>query len=319
AQAAVLPAMLAFLAVSPVLAQTATTPTATTTAAAPDPHSSPILSDLINQGGKVYYLGNRSGLDGWLLLKDGQMQVAYVTADKQGFIVGVLFVSEGYDITHDQIQAATAANPELGPQMTEALKRSVGGEPGLSSAGPAPSMRLPSQTLPSGTAGGTSLSGTSLINSLLPAGERLLEDLRSASGIDVGDAKAAVIYMVMDPNCPHCQATWKMLRDAVFKNTLRIHLVPIGRNDEDERAAAQLLHSADPLNVWDKYVAGDKTQLTGTPDAKWVDGVRANHVLTDKWSINTTPYLVYQGKDGKVKILAGEPKDAASLQADVGP
>jgi hypothetical protein len=110
-----------------------------------------------------------------------------------------------------------------------------------------------------------------------------------------------------------------MLRDSVMKNSIRVHLVPIGRNDEDERASALLLQAADPLNAWNKYVDGDKTQLAGTPDRKLIEKVQANHVVTDRWSINETPYMLYRSKDGKIKVLAGEPKDSAQLLSDIGP
>ena len=131
--------------------------------------------------------------------------------------------------------------------------------------------------------------------------------------------KLRMLYMVMDPNCSHCQATWRVLRDAVFKNSLQVELVPIGRNDEDERAAAQLLKAHDPLNAWDKYVSGDKTQLAGDPDPLALAGVKTNHTFVDRWSIKETPYIVYRAKDGKIKIIAGEPQKLEAMLKDIGP
>ncbi len=102
------------------------------------------------------------------------------------------------------------------------------------------------------------------------------------------------------------------MRDTVIKNALQIRLIPIGvQGNDHERAAAQLLHLADPMNGWDKYVAGDKTQLAGAPDATLVAAIRSNYALIDSWHIQMTPYLVYRAKDGKVKIIQGEPEQAS--------
>ena len=125
--------------------------------------------------------------------------------------------------------------------------------------------------------------------------------------------------MVMDPRCPHCQATWNAFRNVVMKGSLHIRMIPIAAPGSDnERAAAMLLGVADPLNAWDKYVAGDKTQLDGTPPAAALAAVRANHAIIDNWSIQNTPYLVYRAKDGKVKVLQGEPDKLSAVLGDLG-
>jgi thiol:disulfide interchange protein DsbG len=157
---------------------------------------------------------------------------------------------------------------------------------------------------------------------LTPAspGERLIQALQGAAGVNVGAPLAPKLFMVVDPNCPHCQATWRALRNAVFGGKLQIRLVPIGAVSPDsDRAAAQFLHSADPLNAWDKYIAGDQSQLAGTPDAASLDAVHSNHELTDSWHIQMTPYIVYRSKDGQVKIVQGEPDQAAAVIDDVAP
>ena len=86
-----------------------------------------------------------------------------------------------------------------------------------------------------------------------------MQALQNAAGVDVGAASAPKIYMVVDPNCPHCHDTWQALRTAVFGGKLQIRLIPIDAFGSDSaRAAAQLLHAANPLDAWDKYVGGDQ-------------------------------------------------------------
>jgi hypothetical protein len=41
--------------------------------------------------------------------------------------------------------------------------------------------------------------------------------------------------------------------------------------------------------------------------------------MTDSWRIGTTPTLVYRGKDGKIKILQGEPDNADAVLNDLAP
>src|SRR5580704_4245207 len=126
--------------------------------------------------------------------------------------------------------------------------------------------------------------------------------LESASGVNVGAPMAPKIYMIADPNCPHCHVAWKALRNAVFGGRLQIRLVPVDAVSPDSaRPAAQFLRSADPLNAWDKYIAGDQSQLAGTPDMDAIASIRSNRLLLDSWHIDTTPYMVYRAKDGQVK------------------
>jgi protein-disulfide isomerase len=151
-------------------------------------------------------------------------------------------------------------------------------------------------------------------------GERLLHDLSVASTVNVGSPASPEITMVMDPRCPHCQATWKALRDNVMKGSLHIRMVPIGAlNSDNERAAAILLTLTDPLSGWDKYVVeGDKTALAGVASPAALAAVRSNHAVIDSWKIESTPYLVYRAKDGKVKVVQGEPDKVSVVLGDLG-
>ena len=41
--------------------------------ATPDPSANPVLANLQKMGAKFFYLGNHSGLDGWFIVKGGQV------------------------------------------------------------------------------------------------------------------------------------------------------------------------------------------------------------------------------------------------------
>ena len=270
--------------------------------AAPDAAANPVLASLQKSGAKLYYLGKRMGLDGWFIIKSGQVQMVYASPDNKGALIGALFGENGENITAAQINTLVQNNKEVADAISSAGKEQAAiaqvGSPAPVAA-PVTSAGLPAAPL--------------------SPGERLVHDLSIASSVVVGNASAPELLMVMDPHCPHCQATWKALRETVMKGGLHIRMVPIGtENTDNERAAAVFLGVSDPLNAWDKYVQGDKAPLDGVPSATALAAVRANHAMIDAWSIKDTPYLVYRGKDGKVKVVIGEPSKVSTVLGDMG-
>lgn len=292
--------VMSLLAVPVLAAPAKTTPIAA--AATPDPSVNPALSNMLKAGAKLHYLGTRSALDGWLIVKDGRIQIVYSTADKKSVIVGAMFSDSGENITSEQIRTVVEGNKELAATLM-----------GITQEQPTPTQTSVAPTLPAPAS-----------VTVVSPGERLYQDLSAATGVTLGTGTPKLL-MIMDPDCPHCQATWRVLRDAVFKNTIQLRMIPIATAGSDnERAAAQLLHTADPLNAWDKYVGatkgqGDKNQLAGPADPVLVAALRANHTLVDSWHIDQTPYLVYRGKDGKVKVVIGEPEKVSSILSDLVP
>ncbi|MGE3623386.1 MAG: hypothetical protein AB7H77_05900, partial [Bdellovibrionales bacterium] len=72
-----------------------------------------------------------------------------------------------------------------------------------------------------------------------------------------------------------------------------------------------------PLDAWDKYIAGDREQLAGTPDDAAQTAVFDNNNLINAWHIEVTPYMAYRAKDGTIKIVQGEPKDVGAIVGDI--
>ena len=286
----------------------------------PDPNANPVLAQFIKSGAKIYYLGKSAGLDGWFVYKDNQVQMGYTTSDQKNIIFGVMLDKDGQSVSSLQIKSLYDTNPEVSQLLS-----SLGNQMPPQAASTLPGQVMPDGTMvpsmPGAMAAPAAMPAPSLPSPLaLSPGERLIQTLQMAAGVNVGAASAPQLMMVADPNCPHCQATWKALRDSVFGSKLQIRLVPIGAVDPDsERAAAQLLGSINPLEAWDKYIGGDQNQLAGTPDAMRLQAVRNNHLLIDAWHIQMTPYIVYRAKDGRVKIVQGEPQQAAAIVNDIAP
>lgn len=276
-------------------------------AVAPDVSAIPVLSSLTQQGAKLFYLGERSGMPGWFIWLNGQVQMIYLSPDRQTAFIGGMFSNQGANVTGEQIKYLNESNKEfvdLVNQVT-AQQNAAGAVPGVTPA-VAPVAPLLSNNLPAVA---------------LTPGERLYQELSAAGSVVVGANPKAEILMVMDTNCPFCQATWKELRDKVRANQLQVRLIPITNLDptgEDTRTGAKLLESANPLDAWDQYVSGNKAALAGASLPDKNRAVLANRELADKWKIKATPYLVYRGKDGKVKLVSGKPDDIKAVLRDLG-
>ncbi len=276
-----------------------------------DINNIPVLANLVKGGAKLYYLGKRSDLHGWFIVKDGQVQIIYVTNDGKTAIMGAMFTGEGEMVTSPQVAALSDVNKEIADLVNGTAKQQedvtrVGSTPGGIAS------------VPSGTGSTEKPAPGSLPSVTLSPGERLLQDLQAAAGVSVGHNENAQLMMVIDPNCSHCQATWRELREAVIANRVQVRLIPISNISADStRIGAQLLQVPNPLEAWDKYVAGDKAALAGEPDSIRVQAINSNRLLIEKWNIQATPYLVYRAKDGRVKIVQGQPERMAAVLADL--
>ncbi len=301
-----------------------------TVSAQPDPLANPVLSSIQKLGTKLYYLGSRGGLDGWLIVKDGQIQIAYAAPNSPNLIIGALFGPSGENISSAQVDAVITEHPELKSIFMSTAKNpaaantplpnNVPGDPTAAIAAAQAQMQaLAGLTAPPAMPQTSPYIGS---KPLAAPGERLVVDLQNAAAINLGNPSAPLLYMVMDPTCSHCQESWKKLRDKVTANALQIRFIMINRdkdNAEEERVAAQLLHVIDPVDVWDKYVAGDKSQLAGKADDALIQSVRANRALIESWKIPNTPFFVYRARDGKVKIVQGEPAQPDDMIRDIAP
>lgn len=266
----------------------------------------PLIQNLLVNGTEVYYLGVRSGMHGFLLYKDGQVQVMYLPPDQQSVIFGSMYMTDGANITTQQISDASNENTQLKALLTASAEQQKELER---------NMRAPftqdkvieekQKALPGGSV------------SLTP-GEHLFADFLSAAGVVVGQEGKPLVLMLVDPHCQFCKATWGELYEPLTKGQLRVKLIPIGaEGSENEKYAAKFLRSSDPLNTWNKFVNGDKSVLAGDPSVGDLAVVRATMAMVLNWKIQATPYIVYRGADGRVKVVQGKPDKIASILGDL--
>lgn len=277
----------------------------------PDISAIPFIQNLKKNGGILHYMGTRSSLHGFLLVKQGQIQMLYVTPDKKSVFIGALFADDGNVVTTDQVKDLGARNKDVAAILDGSAQQSIDLiRAGVEEGGVAELPYNEASVMPT--------------NKRLPLlrtspGERLVMDLKASSGVLLGNTKAPELLMVVSPNCYHCKKTWDGLRQAVKSGKLQVRLIPIARNPKGDeiRIAAQLLRSKDPLSAWEAYVAGNKSALKGEPDKEAYRAIVANRVMTDRWNIMGTPYLVYRGQDKAIKIVQGRPERMAAVLADL--
>lgn len=283
----------------------------------PDVNSIPILNGIVHNGAKLYYMGERSGLHGWFIVKDGQIQMIYVTSDKKTAIIGAVFTAEGDNVTSPQIEALAASNAEVsgiinGPARQQEEIIRAGAIPGGAASVPS--------SVPANAQNAAAPAAKDAVPMVaLSPGDRLYQDLKAAAGVRAGTNETSEILMIVSPTCPHCKATWRALRDYVKNGSVSVKLIPVTNDPkkDETRAAAQLLKAANPVETWDKYVEGDASALGGEADPIQLKAVLANTELLLKWNIQATPYLVYRSKDGRVKIVQGEPQRMPAVLSDL--
>lgn len=269
----------------------------------------PLFQHLIQNGAEFYYIGQYAHMHGFVMYKDGQVQVVYVTPDRSGLVFGGMYSVDGANISNGQINEANKENVQLKALMTAAIEQ----QKDLARATGTTNLRdsvaeANKQILPAG--GGVSLS----------PGERLLSDFIGAAGVVVGQEGKPLVLMLVDPHCQYCKATWAELYEPISKGVLRVKLVPIGaEGSENEKQAAKFLRAPDPLNTWQKFVGGDKSVLAGEPPASDLAAVRSSMAMVLNWKIQATPYIVYRGADSKVKVVQGKPEKIANVLADLKP
>lgn len=278
----------------------------------PDINSVPALQRLVQRGAKLYHLGQRSGIHGWFIVKDGQVQMIYLSPDRKTVMIGALLSNDGENVTRAQVRYLMGKNKKLSEMLAKSGKAfgaiNKGGAPG--GVASVPSNPNASKTQPKGSA---------IPSVSLSPGESLIQDLEASAGVILGKNENAQIYMIVAPSCPVCKATWKELRAPVNAGSVEVRLIPVfnSEGEKEIHQSAQLLKAKDPLKVWNKFVDGDEAALAGKPDAGAVRAIASNLNLMSKWNIQNFPYLVYRGKNGRIKIVQGKPERMASILLDL--
>ncbi len=260
------------------------------------------IQNLVASGSQLRYLGQDYGLNGWLVLKNGQEQYFYSTPDGQAVLMGILFNNKGDTVTLKQIN-------DLRKKEGPAIDKLAGFEasPLATPSGVKTSAATVSQDFTNPE--------TLLKSAVKSKAEQLFEGVEDANWIKLGSDKAPVIYTFIDPECPHCHDLIKNVRQSGYleQGLLQLRLIPVGVLTENSLTeAAYLLASPDPQKELFRHLDGDKNALLADKTVN-TQGVQRNIKLMQDWKLDVTPFSVYRGRDGKVKVLQGVPDDLKKI------
>ncbi len=245
------------------------------------------IQNLVNEGAQVRFLGKDAGVEGWIAIKNGQEQYFYVLPNNNGFISGILFDEKGKAITIKQVSRLRAQSGGELLDMLAADKRPA-----------------------------KSTSKEARYEFKTPA-EQLFWDVENSNWIPIGRAGTPVFYSFIDPQCPHCHETMRELRSYIEEGRVQVRVIPIGLRDETSAQAAFLLAAPAPEQIWWRYMDGDKDALPAKREINQ-QGVQRNLSIMQAWKLDATPFIIYRGKDEKVKMIRGKPKDIEALIKDLG-
>jgi thiol:disulfide interchange protein DsbG len=258
---------------------------------APSPDAISTLRIFKNNGAEVHYLGRMFGLDGWLISKDQNMQVVYTTLDGQGTVVGVLYGPDGSKETSKQLAAAQQSGLAI---------------PGISPTGEV------AGTPAAAPAAGDSGQG--------PPSERLMHDVETSTYLKFGPDDAPILYVFADPRCHFCHDYWDTLTTQFLpQNHLQLRIIPVAILGADSVTEAEgIISSPNPSDLWAQVENGILAGLPSTMAADAAMKIQTNNNIMVRWKMSGTPYSVYRGKDGKVKVVYAVPSDVAQVVADLG-
>lgn len=254
------------------------------------------------------------GLNGYLgESPTGKMATFYVSPDGSHMVSGLCF-RKGVNVTGVQIS-------DMQKRFEAARKAAERAERDTSSSTP---LSVDSPRLP-GVPEGPDLDALASADAAAPAAAwvtdqfddaQLFEDLQNAAWFSVGVEEAPVIYAAVDPNCPFCHALWAELEPKVRAKELKVRLIMFQALRGSRDDALSLLSLEQPGRAWLAGQGSTDGAEIDPPPAKGTEAYqRATHYLdinqsfVRKYGIDATPWLVYVGRDDKVRMNKGLPKN----------
>ncbi len=288
---------------SPVMAATppAAMPPATGATLPPlDPANFPVLAKIKekSQGITYDYLGQRQGLEVWVVSGPGIMQVIYTLPNNQGAIIGgTLIDGDGKELSTAMQQEFIAKNPQRAQEMIAAVQSAKDDQP-------ASVADVPAHEISGGT-----------------ASQKIWTMLEKTGWISFGsDVTAPALYAVLDPYQPQSRALWAKLVPLAELNKIRLYVIPVATTKADTvPTIIRLLGDADRAADWRKLIVGESLPPSSAPaNPQGALDLKNNVDLMQTLRLRAVPVLLYQRHNtGLVRLVRGMPKDWAALEAEV--
>lgn len=246
------------------------------------------IQGLVNEGAQIRFLGKDYGLEAWIAIKNGQEQYFYVMPSTGAFLTGLLFDEKGNAVTIEQVQRLRQQGDSKFLDVLTADKPAT-----------------------------TSKKEVDERYEFKTPSEQLYYDIENSNWVPIGQAGTPVFYSFIDPQCPHCHEMMKTMRPYIESGKVQVRMLPVGFKDVTKAQAAFLMATPGPEDVWWAHVDGNPNALPAKMEINR-QGVERNLAVMQSWKLNVTPLIIYRGKDQKVKIIRGKPKDIEALISDLG-
>ena len=135
-----------------------------------------------------------------------------------------------------------------------------------------------------------------------------------------------VLYMVDDPQCPYCQATWQKLKPLVFGRKLQVRVIMIAGLKGSDPLARSILSRANPSQAWldgEGSIRGVPIKEGPLPGSQDYDRagnfLQVNAAFINRFTIDRTPFLAYVKPDGTMYSSTGLPEDLDAFLAAMKP
>jgi len=235
--------------------------------ASPSPASVTIVKNMEDRGVSMKYMGKLDGLDSYLALKKGVIpQPVYITPSGHSVILGQAYDDAGNDLTRSQLAYLLTNGIVTEDLLKASITQAQGGDktqqsaeqrqdPQAATAAPSfpngsriDSSAAPQQSLPQNVSATADDGKAPLGLELTPLQRNWVE---KSNWIPVGKPDAPhIVYMLVDPNCPHCHATWNLLMPQVNAGKLQVRAIMIGAVTPDSIGVSMsVLESSSPQNT----------------------------------------------------------------------
>lgn len=275
----------------------------------------PVLEKLQSGDEKLFYdyLGDKYGLDAWLLSGPDLMQVIYVLPDEKAALVGGTMVNpDGTEASTTLLQEFLKQNPERATEILEYVRSSV-------------AAREAPQTSALDASGDKAAVDADKGAKQQSPSENFWRHLTAINGVAFGDNKEAPrIFAILDPAQPDTKIVWNVLAPLAEKGHLSLHVVPLAATSADSiMDVASILGDKNPQQAWRDLMDGQKPDGTQTPEAHGVLRMKSIVELAQSLNLRHLPLMVYrvgnQGeKSGAVRVVRGLPKDWVALFSEMG-
>ncbi|MEO0393486.1 MAG: thiol:disulfide interchange protein DsbG [Pseudomonadota bacterium] len=245
----------------------------------------PALQYLRARGNQLRFMGRLHGLDAYFAeAASGSIQTFYVTPDGQGAIAGLMFNTQGQNITMGQVMTLLQADP----QALQAANRLQ------EQAQQADEQRAPLSA-----------------QQQQAKAEAVLNVVDRTNWFRLGVPDAPIVYMVHDPNCPWCERAMQHLAPLVGQGQLQMRIIPVGMLAETSlHKSAAIISSPNPGEAMQRY----EGRAAAPPPAQTVSQdsillVRQNEQFTRDYELEGTPQFIFRGFDGIPRIIRGMPRN----------